>query len=153
VCPTCEVTSDEETTIEASFPFVDHQVLCSDNMDLTPIPASTSGEVDVELTGQYIITYSATDGSHNTNFIRKYNGSVCNVRLSQKRTVVVTDTLVPVISLHHHQGDSMQYERAETDQDLLGHSLMEETPTRKMVPLVVGVVGAAVFVIAHRRRS
>jgi hypothetical protein len=137
VCPTCEVTSHEATTIEASFPFVDHQVLCSDNMDLTPIPASTSGEVDVELTGKYIITYSATDGSHNTNFIRKYNDSVCNAGLSQKRTVLVIDTLAPVISLSDSRQIITPFTAAEEDMQSFsmgrGRRLSNDFDTTKLV--------------------
>jgi hypothetical protein len=148
VCPTCEVTSLETATIEASFPYVDKQVICSDNMDLTPVPASTSGEVDVELTGQYIITYSATDDSHNTNFIRKYNNSVCNAGLSQTRTVVVIDSLVPVISLHH-QMDAINEGYGEMQ------PVMEQASTDERIAIIAlpFTVGAVALLVALRPRS
>jgi hypothetical protein len=145
VCPTCEVTSHETTTIEASFPYVDQQVLCSDNMNLIPVSASISGEVDVELTGRYTITYSATDESHNTNFLRKYNNSVCNAGLSQTRTVVVIDTLVPVISLH----DEMAH--YGTMQPVMEQASANDEMWRFVTTTVPFTVGAVALLVARRR--
>jgi hypothetical protein len=106
-CPICEVSPESaQLTIEASFPFIDHEVLCSDNLDLAPKAARVTGVVDVELSGTYVLTYSATDAAANTNF-QLHNGAACNPGLSQKRAVTVMDTLAPVISLRRQNGDHL----------------------------------------------
>lgn len=105
VCPTCAVDSNSvQTTIEASFPYFDDPVSCSDNLPwpsettLQAKPAHVTGHVNVEVTGTYVLTYSATDYAQNSNF-KRANGDACNSALVQVRTVIVQDTLEPVISL------------------------------------------------------
>lgn len=116
VCPTCAIDAythavDETLTIEASFPYSDDAVTCTDNLDFPAYtlgtvdhsaaltkPASVTGEVDVELTGEYVLSYHATDGAGNTNFATA-EGVACNTDIHQSRTVLVQDTLKPIITL------------------------------------------------------
>jgi hypothetical protein len=122
VCPTCAVSAGNTiTTIEASFPFIDSGATCSDNLSYDPLSVTVTGSVDVEVTGEYIVTYSATDGAGNTNFNRAWDSSSCNPGLHQTRTVEVVDTLHPVISLHDymHVSDRRLMEEAEQSQSRL----------------------------------
>lgn len=122
ICPTCGVAVDgvNEFTIEASFPLGDAllaAVTCTDDTGLASNVADRSGDdaVDVELTGTYKITYTATDANGNTNFL-DLNGLPCTLcdtagdanhnagvelcdTSSQIRTVHVEDTLIPVITI------------------------------------------------------
>jgi hypothetical protein len=122
ICPTCGVAVDgvNEFTIEASFPLGDAllaAVTCTDDTGLASNVADRSGDdaVDVELTGTYKITYTATDANGNTNF-EDLNGMACTLcdtagdanhnagvelcdTSSQIRTVHVEDTLIPVITI------------------------------------------------------
>merc|ERR1712046_526934 len=63
----------------------------------------TGDKVDVEEVGTYFITYSATDSAGNTNTNYEYNapgkGTTCNAGVSHVRTVIVEDSLVPIITL------------------------------------------------------
>jgi hypothetical protein len=103
-CPSCRVTGQDTVTIEASFPYQDSSTTCSDNfdgaLDKTHHSISNNGvatpldQVDVEATGVYRITYTATDKSGNVA------GTCADVRLPV-RTVVVIDTLKPVIGLKY----------------------------------------------------
>merc|ERR1711967_58506 len=75
-------------TVEASFPYVDGGATCSDVFDGKKIAG-----VNVEQTGTYVITYTATDES----------GNHCGAdeNKNPRRTVVVADTLKPVIGLKY----------------------------------------------------
>jgi hypothetical protein len=108
-CPTCEL-KQPLVTIEASFPYTAPKVFCSDTMpfkfhgkDYTVDAIVTGDKVDVEEVGTYFITYSATDSAGNTNTNYEYNapgkGTTCNAGVSHVRTVIVEDSLVPIITL------------------------------------------------------
>jgi len=105
-CPTCEfaIAAEAEVNVEASFPYSASASppLCSDNcgfsadakcnVDTQP-GVVVSGDVDVELTGTYHVTYNAgalrlENQCESTNLVR---------------TVHVLDTLKPMI----HLADSM----------------------------------------------
>jgi hypothetical protein len=144
VCPTCVVNAGNSiTTIEASFPFVDTGATCSDNLSLDSLAATVTGEVDVEVTGEYIVTYSATDAAGNTNFDRAWDSSSCNADVPQLRTIEVVDTLHPVISLHDytHVSDRRLLERAEQRGSTFAWGLVG-----------VAIAGVA-FLVARRARA
>jgi hypothetical protein len=108
-CPSCKVVGQSMITIEASFPYEDASTSCSDNFDgvlqrthhaisLNGAATSLDG-VDVEAAGMYRITYTATDESGNV-------AGTCTNRHTDTRnlpvrTVVVIDTLKPVIGLRY----------------------------------------------------
>lgn len=121
ICPTCAVSVDGSNshTVEASFPLsasLKDDVNCTDDANGDVTVATQTGDVaDVELTGTYIITYTVTDGNNNTNFIDR-NGVACTIcdqsgsddhaltadacaTNSQKRTIIVVDTLAPIITI------------------------------------------------------
>jgi len=88
--PTCEFPDDSENfVVEASFPYEDVPPTCTDVSSTgisIPMQATvTTGSVDVELTGAYVLTYEATDINNNSALFY--------------RTVTVSDTLAPTIQL------------------------------------------------------
>merc|ERR1711939_665620 len=87
-CPTCTITGLQSVKREASFPYSDLGAICTDNIDGNLGAASVAGKFNVEKVGTYKLTYSTKDKSGNKN-CKKY-----------VRTVIVQDTLKPVISLH-----------------------------------------------------
>jgi hypothetical protein len=82
--PVCKLEGVESVTVEASFPYSDDSASCVDSIDGT-LRVVASGSVNVEQVGTYKLTYTATDASGNS--------------ASTIRTVVVKDTLKPVIGL------------------------------------------------------
>jgi len=162
-CPTCFLTGcflttnsdtvNRECTMtqEASFPYTDEGAVCEDRMGdaLTPvITYDLTGEVDVEETGTYIITYSATDSANNNNIDMISNNEVtCSEYKkqtggahaagsgygdltipAQRRTVVVVDSMRPVITLQDN--------------------MMEETTSSSNNGWVIAALGSAVAGIA-----
>jgi len=121
VCPSCVMThaTVNTITVEASFPYVDGGAVCTDTFDGTKraqnhysFNGKKARSINVEQTGTYVITYSATDESGN-NCIRDENKN-------PRRTVVVADTLKPVIGLEYggklvHIAKSEQYSDHATD--------------------------------------
>merc|ERR1711990_1072286 len=87
-CPTCTITGASSVKREASFPYSDLGAVCTDNIDGNLGAAKVAGSFNVEKVGTYKLTYSTKDRSGNKN-CKKY-----------VRTVIVQDTLKPVISLH-----------------------------------------------------
>lgn len=93
--PVC-IVADKKVTREASFPYFPAAAVCKDAFEGT-LTTATTGSVNVEKTGKYVLTYTATDKSGNTaNKVFK--------------TVTVVDTLKPVIELSYggktfHKGD------------------------------------------------
>lgn len=83
--PVCKLVGDSTVSIEASFPYSDAGANCVDNIDGVRTVIKT-GDVNVEAAGTYHVTYTATDLSKNH-------------AQQQVRTVVVEDTLKPVIAL------------------------------------------------------
>jgi len=120
-CPTCRMAHAkvQTITVEASFPYVDGGATCSDVFDGTKAVDThySYGKrvvkgINVEQTGTYVITYSATDESNNS--CRK------NENKNPRRTVVVADTLKPVIGLEYggkliHRATSEQKSNHVTD--------------------------------------
>jgi len=82
--PECDFGEEGNAfVVEASFPYTDIPPNCTDVTLMAD--TVTTGVVDVELTGDYVLTYNATDV--NDNFALFY------------RTVTVSDTLAPTIQL------------------------------------------------------
>ncbi|MDA7675713.1 DUF5011 domain-containing protein, partial [bacterium] len=69
---------------EAGIPYKDPGATATDNLD--SVPLITTGTVDVNTAGTYTLTYTATDAA----------GNAANALI---RTVVVADTMAPVITL------------------------------------------------------
>merc|ERR1711968_5148 len=116
-CPRCHVFGQDEINHEASFPYADAGAACSDVIDGTTttkcyttnaasadtaVSCEGSTLVDVETTGTYTIQYRST------NTVGLWNdGTNCRGGpISYYRTVVVMDTLRPVISLKYDNGDT-----------------------------------------------
>merc|ERR1712070_681884 len=94
-CPTCTVPGGTTTiTVEASFPYTEEQSTCTDTLDGAMPNAHVYNTVNVEKTGTYVLTYSVTDKNGNGD------GSGCNAA-SGTKTVVVEDTMIPIISLKY----------------------------------------------------
>jgi hypothetical protein len=95
-CPTCTLNGSPTAEIEASFPYTDAGATCTDTLD-GALTAKRVGHVDVESTGTYRITYTATDAAGNSN-----DGCATKLAIhATVRTVVVMDTLKPVIGLQY----------------------------------------------------
>jgi hypothetical protein len=120
-CPTCKFNdaADQELEIEASFAFTDNfgtDVTCTDELQESIVPVATTYSADGSVTtgdisqtiGTYTITYVATDSVGNTNTgaqnckSKDTNGDLVvggQAAAEYTRTVVVKDTLKPVIKL------------------------------------------------------
>jgi hypothetical protein len=112
-CPTCIFRDGERILTEASFPFTDPGLVCNDNsMSVAQLAANTeyscsaaegltcSGiggtEPNVEEAGEYYLTYRVKDANGHWN-----DDPRCRHPRPLVRTVVVTDTLKPVIALKY----------------------------------------------------
>jgi hypothetical protein len=85
-------------TLEASFPYVDAGATCSDTVAGDLADVIVHNTVDVDRTGEYLVTYRARDAAGN------WNDGDCRGTNRYIRTVYVVDTLQPVISLHETMG-------------------------------------------------
>lgn len=93
-CPKCVLLGKATMTVEASFPYVDDGISCTDNFPHPHLQYSRmGGQVDVETAGTYKVTYIATDRAGNDN-------TMCG-QAPTIRTVAVVDTLKPVIGLKY----------------------------------------------------
>jgi hypothetical protein len=103
VCPICHIQAGP-STVEASFPYYDSGAICTDSVDgATAVHVQGVSELNVEATGTYVITYRAEDMAGNWNDGPSVGGTgKCSVQ-NNTRTIVVVDTLVPVIALQYGQ--------------------------------------------------
>merc|ERR1711998_326538 len=107
-CPTCTVPGASQTiTVEASFPYTEESSTCTDTLDGAMPNAGIYGKVNVEQTGTYVLTYSATDKNGNGR-----NAKKC-AQAHFTKTVVVEDTMVPIISLKY-KGNKLMAESTST---------------------------------------
>jgi len=90
-CPTCVLSGEALLTREASFPYADGGATCTDTLDGSLGAAKVHSNVNIETTGTYTVSYTAADKAGNAQC--KAGGYV--------RTVVVKDTLKPVIALRY----------------------------------------------------
>lgn len=170
-CPSC-VMNMGPAKIEASFPYFDSGAICTDDMD-GPVDATALSNVNVEATGTYFVTYRAQDDAKNWN--DGYNGDKaapgqCKGSRENIRTVVVVDTLRPVLGLQYKSkmvgfGDNtdisdtpVQYRNPVQRTDLNFGALMTETgkAVRALNPRVLavasGALGLALLATAAARR-
>merc|ERR1711990_1289854 len=133
---------------EASFPYSDLGATCTDNIDGARATKRT-GTFNVETTGTYVLTYSASDKSGNT-----IGKGKC--KHTTRRTIVVKDTLKPVISLHF--GGKKIHQSTANDKGVNGQAnnakyarynpyFMEETQT-SVNGWVMGAIASAVTGVA-----
>jgi hypothetical protein len=104
-CPTCALNDPTKGTQagkplmhEASFPYTDAGVVCSDLIDGTLTEDASydiTNPVNVELTGDYVITYRAKNSAGLWS-----DGAKCRGKPNDYfRTVEVKDTLKPIIRI------------------------------------------------------
>merc|ERR1711918_207741 len=127
-CPTCTIPGgigQETITVEASFPYTEEPSTCTDTLDGAMPNAHIYGSVNVEETGTYVLTYSVTDK----------NGNGGNKTDGFTKTVVVEDTMIPIISLKYR------------GTDLVG--MMAEQSTTTVDGWVIGAVASAVSGVAR----
>merc|ERR1712232_1480251 len=136
-CPTCKLNGGKKTAKvvrEASFPYSD---------------LGATGTFNIETTGTYVLTYSASDKSGNT-----IGKGKC--KHTTRRTIVVKDTLKPVISLHF--GGKKIHQSRANDKVVNGQAnkakfarynpyFMEETQT-SVNGWVMGAIASAVTGVA-----
>merc|ERR1711939_166137 len=128
-CPTCKLAGATKLSREASFPYVDAGAKCTDLIDGN-VATITRNTVNVERTGTYYVTYRA----------KKYT-----------RTVVVIDTLKPVISLTYNGKKVTSGNHVDTGVNAQANpfKLMAETTTTSSVNgWVVGAAASAVTGLA-----
>merc|ERR1712028_248462 len=83
--------------VEVSFPYSEEASTCTDTLDGAMPSGVIEGHVDVESTGTYTLTYSATDKNGNVGGAIKADGTCTSIF----KTVIVEDTMVPIISLKY----------------------------------------------------
>jgi len=115
-CPRCTIYGAQEVNHEASFPYADPGARCSDVIDgstatkcyksavdgapdLTTAVDCGSGMVQTDTTGTYKIEYRA----ENTVGLWNDDSNCRGGAISYRRTVVVMDTLRPVITLTYNK--------------------------------------------------
>merc|ERR1711998_384291 len=137
-CPTCTIPGgigQETITVEASFPYTEEPSTCTDTLDGAMPNAHIYGSVNVEETGTYVLTSSVTDkngnGGNKTEGCRAASGNKTD---HFTKTVVVEDTMIPIISLKYR------------GTDLVG--MMAEQSTTTVNGWVIGAVASAVSGVA-----
>merc|ERR1711988_1324616 len=131
-CPTCTVPGGTTTiTVEASFPYTEEQSTCTDTLDGAMPNAHVYNTVNVEKTGTYVLTYSVTDKNGKDNSCKAASGTRTD---HFTKTVVVEDTMIPIISLKYR------------GTDLVG--MMAEQSTTTVNGWVIGAVASAVSGVA-----
>jgi len=193
-CPVCPVTTYLEQTIEASFPFAwatEGGATCTDDMNFllggaegvggTTIEATYEwhrrdhlGElhdpvyfrqVDLEQTGIYYITYTATDGIGNSEQNNLFgvpcnswvdvsgaDGAVIHTHaILNLRTITVVDTIMPQITLSRDGVDL-----AHGTSHWHDTALLEESRTSQWSWIALAIASAGVgvvFIVRAGRRS
>ena len=104
--PKCSLKGKTSLKIEASFPYSDAGAKCIDNIDGNR-PVKKTGRVNIEAEGTYKITYTAKDKSNNW-------------AVKIVRTIIVQDTLKPVIALKY--GNQIIHKSAAQDTGVRGES-------------------------------
>jgi hypothetical protein len=132
-CPTCSIPGDEPIiTVEASFPYTEAGSVCTDSIDGFIGDAKVFGTVDIEKTGTYVLTYTATDMNNNGFGVSGLSCVTNNAHTT--KTVVVEDTMVPIISLKYRS------------HQLLGASLMADASTTQT--WMIGAIASAISGVA-----
>jgi hypothetical protein len=172
-CPQCEITVDKALlnggkdrtlrteTIEASFPYDDAGAVATDSLQGKfgicstwsngKQHASYKSIVNVETTGTYKITYRVKDSNGNWN-----DGSCTKSQgASRVRTIVIVDTLRPVIALKYggkviHKGASADRAHHNNAANPAGayKFMAEQATTSSVNGWVIGAVASAVSGLA-----
>jgi hypothetical protein len=153
-CPIC-MLNPGPTTVEASFPFIDAGVRCSDSLDGTIDDVVVSNPVDVERTGVYLVTYRARDATGN------WNDGNCKHSKRYIRTVRVVDTLKPVLALHYNGKTLPESNSAVLQPQYSGSRRLSAEDTHDygyawsfgliLVSAMTGVLG--IFIIQQRKQN
>jgi uncharacterized repeat protein (TIGR01451 family) len=101
--PTIALVGASSITVECHTSFSDPGVTTTDNCLPKNVTVTTTGTVNVNIPNVYTLTYTATDGGGN--------------QASVQRTVIVSDTIKPVITLN---GANPQYVECHTSYPELG---------------------------------
>jgi len=140
-CPTCIIPGgNAKITVEASFPYTEEPSTCTDTLDGAMPNAHVYNTVNVEQTGEYVLTYSVTDknGNGNSNKLCKVGGDASSTATASAthftKTVIVEDTMIPIISLKYR------------GTNLVG--MMAESSTTTVNGWVIGAVASAVSGVA-----
>jgi hypothetical protein len=174
-CPTCLMNMGP-ARIEASFPYFDSGAICTDDLD-GPTAVTDVNPVNVESTGTYLVTYRTRDANDNWNDgtpTVNSAGYTCKDPHTYIRTVVVVDTLRPVLALNYNKSGVIQTGRNDDISDTpiqyrnpagRDHtkfanfgSLMTETANAarafnpKVLAAASGALGLALLVTAAVRR-
>jgi len=162
-CPSCLMNMGP-SRIEASFPYFDSGAVCTDTLD-GPTVATVTNPVNVESTGTYLVTYRSQDANKN------WNDGNCKGSKAYIRTVVVVDTLAPVLSLRYRKSliqlgkhdqisnTAIQYRNPISDKSFGGFGqLMSEMTvsahSHVLIAAASGVLGLALLaVVAIRKRT
>jgi len=110
-CPVCKLEGSQTVKLEAAFDFKDPSAKCTDSLDGT-LKTQKTGSVLTTVPGTYYVTYKAVDSSKNPSY-----GANCKTKKALVRTIIVEDTLKPVITLTTKDGSLMQ----SSDGSDLGH--------------------------------
>jgi hypothetical protein len=142
ICPLCTLVLGG-TTVEASFPYTDPGCSCEGFFPRRELPVTAmavEGAVDVEAVGTYVVTYRVK-GTRNEDCINEQ---------SLYRTVIVRDTLMPVITLKPKSGGSLD----GTLEDVPHTSLLAIRSRGDAVVLALSgaLVGGVAVVMATARR-
>ena len=166
-CPTCTIDGNNPQSHEASFAYSDAGVTCSDLID-GPVTGTTMAPVGpkegasaitteadmVETVGTYFITYWAI----NSVGLRS-DGKCRGTSNTYVRTVVIQDTLKPVIQIKYKgnevakggsedKGTNGEANPAYQGGKDAGHFMAEETATSTVNGWVIGAVASAVTGLA-----
>merc|ERR1711934_541070 len=134
------VPATRTVTVEASFPYTEEQSTCTDTLDGAMPNAHVVGTVDVELTGEYVLTYTVTDkngngGNKPCHAAPHTNTSAPTANAAHfTKTVIVEDTMIPIISLKYR------------GTNLVG--MMAESSTTTVNGWVIGAIASAVSGVA-----
>ncbi len=101
VPPTIALVGASSITVECHTSFTDPGVTTTDNCVPKVVSVATTGTVNVNATGTYTLTYTATDGGGN--------------QASVQRTVIVADTIAPVITLNGASSMTVECHTSFTD--------------------------------------
>jgi hypothetical protein len=166
-CPVCDMSSaDAPSVVEASFPYTDPGVSCTDSMG--NVTVVTDNQVNVEQVGVYTVTYRARDASGNWNDDAHCTGGPGSN--TYVRTVTVKDSLKPVMNLYYKDhGGVSRHVQGPKHEDMVeaaasaAYVMMEEQPgatgktsLRSNVTLAAGLLMAgagALLLWRERRRS
>ncbi len=127
--PVLTLTGSSNITLEVGSIYNEPGATVTDNYDTSPT-VTTSGTVDTNTVGTYIVTYSSTDTSGNTASIQ--------------RTVNIVDSVIPVITMTGNSTEYVEYGSAYVDPGATASDNYDGNITADIVtvnPVDVGTLG------------